>query len=70
VLTLIFCPDCGAPAEITECFRLPSTHGPVDHIVVHCAAGHHFRMPADMLAVARRERPAAPARRWTATGSA
>ncbi len=43
------CPECGAPAEITERFRMPSTDGPVEHIVVHCAAGHHFRMPADKL---------------------
>ena len=39
---LVSCPDCGVPAEITERFCLPSTDGPVDHIVVHCAAGHHF----------------------------
>jgi hypothetical protein len=43
------CPDCGVPAEITEVFSLPSTEGPVEHVVVHCAAGHHFRMPADWL---------------------
>ncbi len=49
MLTLISCPDCGVPAEITERFSLPSTDGPVDHIVLHCARGHHFRMPADML---------------------
>jgi hypothetical protein len=49
LLTLIPCPDCGVPAEITERFSLPSTHGPVDHIALHCAARHHFRMPADML---------------------
>jgi hypothetical protein len=47
--TLVSCPECGAPAEITERFRLPSTEGPVDHIAVHCAAGHHFRMAADRL---------------------
>ena len=47
--SLVSCPDCGVPAEITEHFWLPSTDGPVDHIVVHCAAGHHFRMAADRL---------------------
>ena len=46
---LVACPDCGVPAEITERFRLPSTNGPVDHIVLRCAAGHHFRMAADRL---------------------
>lgn len=56
MLTLIACPDCGAPAEIAERFSLPSTDGPVPHIVVDCAAGHHFRMAEDRLP----RRPAAP----------
>lgn len=47
--TLVSCPDCGVPAEITERFRLPSTDGPVDHVAVQCAAGHHFRMAAEGL---------------------
>jgi hypothetical protein len=46
---LVPCPDCSCPAEITERFRLPSTDGPVDHIALSCAAGHHFRMAADRL---------------------
>lgn len=49
MVSLVSCPDCGVPAEITERFGLPGTDGPVDHIVVHCAAGHHFRMAADRL---------------------
>jgi len=49
VQTVIPCPDCGVPAEITERFSLPSTDGPVDHIVVRCAADHCFRMAADRL---------------------
>ena len=49
MLTLISCPDCDVPAEITERFSLPSTDGAVDHIVLRCAAGHHFRMAADRL---------------------
>jgi hypothetical protein len=56
--TLVSCPDCGVPAQITERFCLPSTDGPVDHIAVHCAAGHHFRMPADRLAAPADQRPA------------
>ena len=60
MLTLISCPDCGVPAEITERFSLPSTHGPVDHIALHCARGHHFRMPTDMLPAAQQERLAVP----------
>ena len=49
MLTVIACPQCRRPAEITECFSLPSTDGPVAHVAVGCAAGHHFRMPADRL---------------------
>jgi hypothetical protein len=49
VLRLIFCPECDAPAEVTDRFSLPSTDGPVDHVALACVAGHHFRMPADML---------------------
>lgn len=47
---LIPCPDCDAPAEIIERFRLPSTDGPVELIVVQCVTGHYFRMAADRLA--------------------
>ncbi len=45
--SLVSCPDCGVPAEITDRFCLPSTDGPVQHIALQCAAGHHFRMAAD-----------------------
>jgi hypothetical protein len=59
VQILVSCPDCSVPAEITERFRLPSTDGPVDHLVLHCAAGHHFRMAAERLP-ARQPQPANP----------
>lgn len=40
---------------------LPSTDGPVDHVAVHCAAGHHFRMAADRLpATGRTTEPTRP----------
>jgi len=55
--TFVSCPDCGAAAQITERFRLPSTDGPVEHIALHCTAGHHFRMPADRLPAAADRRP-------------
>ena len=45
--TVISCPGCGVPAEIADRFSLPSTDGPVEHVVVDCAAGHHYRMAAD-----------------------
>jgi hypothetical protein len=57
MVSLVSCPDC-VPAEITERFGLPSTDGPVDHIVVHCAAGHHFRMAADRRAAVQSHAPA------------
>jgi hypothetical protein len=56
MLILTSCPDCHAPAEITERFTLASTDGPVAHVAVSCLSGHHYRMPADKL-------PAASARR-------
>ena len=56
--TLVSCPDCGVPAEITERFSLPSTDGPVDHIVLRCAVGHHFRMAADWLPARQLQRQA------------
>lgn len=48
-LTVISCPDCGLPAEVTDCFLLGSTSGPVDHVALYCVAGHVFRMPVDLL---------------------
>jgi len=49
MLTLASCPQCGCPAEITDRFTLASTDGPVPHVVLWCASGHHFRMPAERL---------------------
>ncbi len=47
--SLIPCPACSLPAEITERFTLASTDGPVDHIAVACVADHLFRMAVDRL---------------------
>jgi hypothetical protein len=49
MLALTSCPDCHAPAEITERFTLASTDGPVAHVAVSCLSGHHYRMPAAKL---------------------
>jgi hypothetical protein len=46
---LVACPECELPAEITECFSLDSTDGPVLHVCVCCLDGHYFRMPPDRL---------------------
>jgi hypothetical protein len=61
VLTLIFCPECNVPAEVTERFSLPSTEGPVDHVALACAAGHHFRMASDLLPAEAQEQLRVPA---------
>jgi hypothetical protein len=47
------------PAEVTERFSLPSTDGPVGHVALSCAAGHHFRMAVDRLPARAREELAA-----------
>jgi hypothetical protein len=55
VLTFIYCPECDVPAEVTDRFDLAGTSGPVDHIVLQCAAGHGFRMASDQLAEPTRQ---------------
>ena len=57
MLALTSCPDCHAPAEITDRFTLASTDGPVAHVAVSCLAGHHYRMPADKLPVPDNQAP-------------
>jgi hypothetical protein len=47
--TFVYCPDCHVPAEITDRFVLTGTDGPVDHVVLHCAGGHCFKMATDLL---------------------
>ena len=55
-MSAITCPECGAATEITERFTLASTDGPVAHVALSCAGGHHFRMAADRLPVAAARR--------------
>jgi hypothetical protein len=43
------CPGCGAAADIAERFTLASTDGPIAHVAVSCAGGHHYRMAAERL---------------------
>lgn len=47
MLSIVGCPGCAAPAEVTGRFTLPGPDGPVDHVLVACSAGHRHRMPAD-----------------------
>ena len=46
-LSLMPCPACLAPAEVTDHFWLPSTDGPVSFLATQCLNEHHFRMPAE-----------------------
>ena len=46
------CPDCGAPAEVLYRSMLPSTDGPVEHVKIHCVAGHWYFMEAAAVPVA------------------
>ena len=50
------CPECGAPAEITERFWLASTDGPVEHLKTRCVSNHWFTPLAERV---EQEPPAA-----------
>ena len=47
------CPQCGAPAQITERFHLDSTAGPVEHLRTGCVDNHWLTPLAETLAGAR-----------------
>jgi hypothetical protein len=57
----IACPQCGAPAQITERFHLGSTAGPVEHVKTGCL-NHHWLTPlAETLPGIRPDPTLAPA---------
>lgn len=58
-LTLIACPECGAPAEVTDEGLVYSTDGPVRMVRVRCLQRHWFLLAEDRLRAPQRE----PARR-------
>lgn len=51
----IACPECGAPAWITERFWLDSTDGPLEHLKTGCVNDHWFTPRAETV---EQERPA------------
>lgn len=56
------CPECGAPAEVTDRSALESTGGPVEHVKIVCVRRHWFLMSTASLAAHHRlaaPRPAA-----------
>jgi hypothetical protein len=59
----IACPQCGAPARITDRFQLPSTAGPVEHVKTGCANNHWLTPLATAVEAARPAAlaPSAPA---------
>ena len=59
MLDSIPCPQCGAPARITELFWLDSTDGPVEHLKTVCVDHHWFTPRAETV---QRQRQATPDR--------
>ena len=57
------CPECGAPAEITQRSALESTSGPVEHVKLRCVRRHWFLMPTFLLAEYHQQRWGTPATR-------
>jgi hypothetical protein len=55
------CPQCGAPAQITERFWLASTDGPVEHVKTGCERGHWFTPTVDSLHLQPATTAASPA---------
>ena len=49
----IACPQCGAPARITERFSFGSTAGPVEHVKTGCVNNHWLTPLAETLASAQ-----------------
>jgi hypothetical protein len=52
------CPQCGAPARITERFWVGSTAGPVEYLKTGCVNSHWLTPLAEMLQAARLAVPA------------
>ena len=43
------CPQCGAPARITERFWLDATDGPIEHLKTGCLRKHWLTPLAEMV---------------------
>jgi hypothetical protein len=55
MLEIIACPQCGAPAEITDRFWLDSTDGPIQHLQTICVSKHWLTPRAETV---HQQRPA------------
>jgi hypothetical protein len=63
MLEIISCPQCGAPAEITQRFWLDSTDGPIQHLRIICVSKHWLTPRSDTVDQqwpATRSQPRAP----------
>jgi hypothetical protein len=49
MLEIIACPQCGAPAEITERFGLDSTDGTIQHLQTICLSKHWLTPRAETI---------------------
>jgi hypothetical protein len=49
--TLVDCPTCHLPAEITDRFTLDGVPGPAEHVKVVCVRRHWYTIPIEMLRV-------------------
>jgi hypothetical protein len=54
----ISCPQCGAPAWITERFSLGGTAGPVEHVKTGCVNNHWLTPLAETIAASTTAEPA------------
>jgi hypothetical protein len=55
------CPECGAPAEVTDRFALEGTDGPIEHVRLQCVGRHWFLLPTASLARHHATAPPRPA---------
>jgi hypothetical protein len=65
--TLVHCPTCGLPAEITDRFTLGGAPGPIEHVKIVCVRRHWYTLPVDMFPVSA---PASDLDQWVAASSA
>jgi hypothetical protein len=54
----IACPQCGAPAWITERFSFGSTAGPVEHVKTGCVNNHWLTPLAETIEASTTAEPA------------
>jgi hypothetical protein len=51
--SLVDCPACGLPAEITDRFTLGGAPGPVEHVKLVCVRRHWYTLPVDMVPMSK-----------------